>query len=167
MSDVDDLVQRTFLGCVEARTRYQQRASFKTFLFSIARNQLYRYYRDRKHGDNSRLDVTITSIRDLGTSPTGALAGRQHERLLLEALQHLPLDTQVLVELAYWEEFGVDELSAIFEVPTNTIYSRIGRARRQLRDKLAVLAVGLPDDWRVSFESLERRARDVSEGAAE
>lgn len=38
--DVQDLVQQTFMGCIEARARYSTLANFRAFLFAIARNQL-------------------------------------------------------------------------------------------------------------------------------
>ena len=165
-ADIDDLVQRTFLACVEARARYQHRSSFKTFLLSIARNQLYKYYRDHKRNAD-KFDASVTSIRDLGTTPTDAIVGRQQEQLLLEALQDLPLETQVMVELVYWEELAIDELAIVLDLPTNTVYSRMSRARRQLRERLTTISSGVPDDWRVSFEELEGWARGIANSAAD
>ncbi|WP_420829612.1 RNA polymerase sigma factor [Nannocystis pusilla] len=41
--DADDLVQETFLECVGAKERFRQDASFRTFLFAIARKVLLKY----------------------------------------------------------------------------------------------------------------------------
>ena len=48
--DVGDLVQRTFLGCVEARGRFRGECSFRTFLYAIARLELYGYFLSRHRG---------------------------------------------------------------------------------------------------------------------
>ena len=136
-SEIEDLVQQTFLGCVEARVRYQGQASFKTFLLAIARNQLYTHYSKRRR---EVLDFTLTSVHDLGTSPTGVLAKREDERLLTEALRRVPLDAQVVLELAYWEGLDGAEIAQVLAVPLNTAYSRLRRAKIALLDRLRELA---------------------------
>jgi RNA polymerase sigma factor (sigma-70 family) len=136
-SEIEDLVQQTFLACLEARARYRGEASFKTFLLSIARNQLFKHYSQRTR---RVADATLSSVRDLRTSPTGALGKREDQRLLLEALQQIPLDSQVILELAYWEGLDPGEIASVLNVPLNTAYSRLRRAKLGLREKLAALS---------------------------
>jgi RNA polymerase sigma factor (sigma-70 family) len=136
-SDIEDLMQQTFLACVEARVRYQGQASFKTFLLAIARNQLFTHYSKRRR---EVLDFTLTSVHDLGTSPTGVLARREDEHLLSEALRRVPLDAQVVLELAYWEGLDGAEIAQVLEVPLNTAYSRLRRAKLALLERLRDLA---------------------------
>lgn len=136
-SDLEDLMQQTFLACVEARVRYQGQASFKTFLLAIARNQLFTHYSKRRR---EVLDFTLTSVHDLGTSPTGVLARREDEYLLSEALRRVPLDAQVVLELAYWESMDGAQIAQVLEVPLNTAYSRLRRAKLALLDRLRELA---------------------------
>jgi RNA polymerase sigma factor (sigma-70 family) len=124
-----DLVQQTFLACIEARERYRAHASFKTYLLAIARHQLFAFYRERKR---FALDVTVTSLRDLGTSPSGHLARHEHEWLLAEALTRIPLESQVILELVYWEDLSGTELACVLEVPINTATSKLRRARLAL-----------------------------------
>ena len=40
-NEVDDLIQRTFLACVEGRDRFRGDASFRGYLFGVARNVLH------------------------------------------------------------------------------------------------------------------------------
>jgi RNA polymerase sigma-70 factor (ECF subfamily) len=135
--ELEDLVQQTLLACVEARARYEGRANFKTFLLGIARFQLYTHYAQRKR---QALDTSITSLHDLGASPTSAVARGEDERLILRALQHVSLDTQVLLELIFWEGLEVVEAARVLDLPLNTVYSRLRRAKRALRQKLRELA---------------------------
>jgi RNA polymerase sigma factor (sigma-70 family) len=152
--EIEDLVQGTFLACIEARQRYRGDASFKTFLLAIARYQLFRLYRARSR---EALDFTVTSVHDLATSPSGVLARDEDERLLAEALRRVPLEAQVVLELAYWEELDGATIASVLEVPLNTAYSRLHRARDALRESLRKLApdrVGLLS----LFESAEQAA---------
>ncbi|HEX6240412.1 MAG TPA: sigma-70 family RNA polymerase sigma factor [Polyangiales bacterium] len=136
-SEVEDLVQQTFLACVEARARFRGDASFKTFLLSIARNQLFKHY---SRAERRTIDASLSSVRDLRTSPTGAIAKREDQELLLEALRQIPLDAQVVLELGFWEGLDAIQIAAVLDVPLNTAYSRLRRAKQALREKLAALS---------------------------
>jgi RNA polymerase sigma factor (sigma-70 family) len=135
--ELEDLIQQTFLGAIEARERYEQRSSFVTFLLGIARHQLYTHYSQRKRRG---CDLAVSSVRDLGTSPSGAVARGEDQQLLAAALQSVPLHVQVLLELVYWEGLTAPEVAEVLEVPLNTVYSRLARARDALRARLERLA---------------------------
>lgn len=135
---VDELVQRTFLACVEARERIDENRSFRAYLFGIARRQLIYYYRQARK-ENERFDPMLESVSDLAGSPSQMAAVRQEQELVFEALRSLPLDLQITLELHYWEELTVNEVAAVLEVPAGTVKSRLHRAREQLRDRLAQL----------------------------
>jgi RNA polymerase sigma factor (sigma-70 family) len=136
-AEIEDLVQQTFLACVEAGTRYAGQASVKTFLLAIARKQLFKHYA-RQH--RRALDFDVTSVQDLRTSPSGLVARREDERLLAEALRKLPLEAQIVLELAFWEGCDGNEIAHVLEVPLNTAYSRLRRAKINLRQRLEELA---------------------------
>lgn len=124
---LDDLVQQTFLACVESRERFRGDCSFRTFLFQIARHQLYGHY--RRAGRDAFIDASITSVCDLRTSPTGLLSRRDNERILLEALQSLPVELQLLLELTFWENLSAADVAIVLDIAEGTVYTRVHRAR--------------------------------------
>jgi RNA polymerase sigma factor (sigma-70 family) len=147
----EDLTQQTFLGCVKGKDRYRGDASFRTYLYTIARNRLYTHIRDRQRRD-AVLEVGQQSVADLGlTSPTGHLAAREEQKLLLEAMRHLPLEMQVALELHYWEGLSVREISAVIDTPEGTIKRRLQRARQRLDELIAELAAS--DELRRSTQA--------------
>jgi RNA polymerase sigma-70 factor (ECF subfamily) len=156
--ELEDLVQRTFLACVEARDRYRGHATFKTFLLAIARYQLFAHYGKQRR---EALDFNVTSVHNLATSPSGVLARDEDSRLLAEAFRRVPLDAQIVLELAYWEELDGAEIASVLEIPLNTVYSRLRRARIAVRECLRVLA---PD--RPGLEGLFDKAEPQTELAA-
>lgn len=95
--DVADLVQRTFLACVRNRDVFRKQSSFRTYLFAIARNELYAFFR-RRRIQNERIDFDHSSVAGLGTSPSSALARDQQHALLLQALRSVPVEQQLLLE---------------------------------------------------------------------
>lgn len=45
---IDDIIQSTFLEALKSSDRFQGTASIKTWLFSIAKHQLFQYFRKNK-----------------------------------------------------------------------------------------------------------------------
>ncbi len=151
---VEDLVQATFLACVESRDRYRQEAAFRTYVLAIARRQLFRLYRKRMRGSRATALDSVCAD-DVSPSPSLAFATRQETRLLLAALRQIPIDQQITIELYYWEELPIAEIAEILEIAVSTVKSRLGRAREQLRE--AVLAGNPPADLRMTtLEEIER-----------
>lgn len=134
-SDADELVQATFLACLRAKEQFRKESSFRTYLFTIARHELYRVLRERQR-DGKRLDFELSSIAELASSPITRLGRNQEHQRLVNALRQLPVDQQTLLELHYWEEMGIADLAAVFEAPEVTIRTRLHRARNALRDQM-------------------------------
>ena len=156
--DVSDLVQQTFAALTEGRDRFEGNASVRTYLFAIARHQLYAHYRQRRRDQNLRFDVT--SLHDLEPTPSAAARKKSDDRLLLEALRRIPLDLQIAVELCYWEGLSGPEMARVLEVPEGTVRSRLRRALEMLREEAQRVGAG---DVRLAstLTDLDRWARAV------
>lgn len=150
----DDLVQRTFLACVEGRDRLRDDASFKSYLFGVAHNLLRKHFHAR---ERSPIDFTSRSAFDLGPSPSSVVAKTQAEQLVLDGLRRVPLDYQVALELHYWEELTAAEIADATGVPLGTAKTRIRRGRELLLETIAELTGGsMPESL-----DLDERARAV------
>jgi len=134
--NVPDLVQRTFLACVEARDRFPDDTDFKTYALGIARNQMLMALR-KMHRKARVIEQGSATGRATGISPSSAVAERDQQRKLLAALRELPLDLQLLLELHYWEELKLPQIASILEIPHGTVKSRLHRARARLMELLA------------------------------
>lgn len=136
-SGFEDLIKRTFLACVKSKDQFRGQSSFRTDLFTVARNELYRHFkRSRRERDAS--DLTTMSVLDLETTPTRKIA-RHKEQLSLEALRTIPVDLQICIELHYWEEFSTAELALVLRIPQGTAKSRLRRASEALEASMAEL----------------------------
>lgn len=132
-----ELIQQTFLACVESAPKFRGDGSFRSFLFAIAYRQLCRHYRDRK-GD--RLDLTEVSVAAMEPSPSQVLVEGEELKLLLAGLRRIPVDCQVALELLYWEQLTTVEMAAVLEIPEGTVKSRLRRGRALLRQAIEALA---------------------------
>ena len=158
-AEADELTQTTFLACMRAREQFRAESSFRTYLFTIARHELYRSLRTRERKD-AKLDFELSSIADLVSTPGTRLARNQEHRQLLDALQHLPVDQQTLLELHYWEEMEIGQLAEVFDAPTATIRTRLHRARKALRERMEGMA---PREVLETLESMDSWAKGLAQ----
>jgi RNA polymerase sigma-70 factor (ECF subfamily) len=162
-SVADDLSQTTFLACVERHAELSAIESFRSFLFGVARHKLQDHLR-RKSREQRR--ASFADVFDTKLSTSRIVASSEEQQLLLRALQELPLDAQVCIELFYWQGFSVAEIARVLEVPVSTVTTRLSRHREALR--AAIQALRAPEKVRCSLlEGLERwasslRAADVT-----
>ncbi len=125
---VDDLVQRTFVTCIEVQSGFAGRSSFRAYLLGVARKILLRHYRER-YRDGSTFAPMVTSVCAIDPSPSAMTAKYQEHAALLEALRRLPLDLQIALELYFWEGLTMREIADVLEVPPGTAASRLRRAK--------------------------------------
>jgi RNA polymerase sigma factor (sigma-70 family) len=133
---VPDLVQRTFLGAVQAKDRLPADVNFRAYLLGIAHRLLLMAYRSRRRYDAVFATGDASAPAQL-TSPSRAVARRERQRALLASLRELSLEHQIVVQLFYWEDLSIEEVAEIAGVPPGTVKSRLHRARALLRHTFA------------------------------
>lgn len=163
--DADDLVQETFLACLRGRDAFRRQSTFRTYVFAIARNTLYRYWRDRG-GRDATVDFEQTSLAALSTSIGTQLVQREDRARLLDALQTLPLEQQLLIELHYWEGLDAEQLAEVFDTAPATSRSRLFRAREALRACLTREGAISAEGAEAELDAWARALQDARRGAA-
>jgi len=135
----EDLTQQTFLALAEIDPERIASVPFRAYLFGIARNQLLMHLRTKSRAER-RFDPLTWSAPDAGASPVRVAFAHQQERALAAALQRLPVDYQVALELHYFEGLAVAEIADVLGRPAGTIKSLLSRGRDLLRERLAEVA---------------------------
>jgi RNA polymerase sigma-70 factor (ECF subfamily) len=154
----DELIQATFLACVRGRDQFRNEGTFRAYLFSLARNELYRHL--RRLARDANLDFAVTSLAAVTASPSSAVALDERQALLAAALRELPLQQQLVLELHYWEDMRPRELAQVFEIAEPTARLWLFRARKALRARLEH-ATGLPLGGQRGAEALAGWARSL------
>ncbi len=135
----EELTQSVFEACARRREDLQANGSIRAYLFAIARNKLLQH-RDEWRRRGAQHDAFESGIAANLTSPSMAVARSQQQQLVITALQRLPLDLQIALELHYWEEMSVAEIAEVLAVAPGTVKSRMHRARELLRDAIVDVA---------------------------
>jgi RNA polymerase sigma factor (sigma-70 family) len=138
---VDEVVQDSWAALHQARGRYVASASFRTYLYQIARNRLIdlmrRDPRTQLADDLDHLPATATD-GDHAISPEQALDARQQVDRLHAAIRALPDEQREALVLQQFSGLELGEIAALCEVPAETVKSRLRYAMRKLRAQLAL-----------------------------
>jgi RNA polymerase sigma-70 factor (ECF subfamily) len=160
---IEDLIQQTFLACVRSRDHIRDPEAFRGYLFAAARSKLQDYIGARMKSQGVA-DFGVSSLHDIGISPSEMIAQHDDRRLLLHALRMLPIDMQIALELYYFERVRGRELEIALEVPMGTVRSRLRRGLELLRKRIEELA-GSPEALRETSMNLDRWAAELRETA--
>ena len=137
-AEANEVMQETFLSALRALPSYQEKKSFKAWLYTIALNHSRSHLRKRKVIE--RLRSTLTTIFRVEAarqvSPEEAAIQNEKEAALWHSLNRLDDRHRIVVILRYFHELSVTEISEILSVHEGTIHSRLHNAREKLRDSL-------------------------------
>jgi RNA polymerase sigma-70 factor (ECF subfamily) len=158
-----DLAQRT----IESGLRLQQPVrSFRNYLLGIARHQLFEYLRSEQRRKRREADLEQLVIDDTVASPEEWVCAKREKRVLLHALRRLPLPTQLVLELRYWERMSDREIAGVLDMPLGTVKTRIASGRVALRGAIARL-VSSPEQLQSTLDSLENWASRTQASATD
>ena len=132
-SDVDDLVQLTFLDLPGAASRFDDRWPFKGWLLGLASVVVRRYRRAAKRRAARLVAWASEPWRRASPGPDDEFEHQEAAQRALSALQRLShKKREVFVMLVFEGLSGADAARAL-DVPIATIWTRMHHARRDLR----------------------------------
>ena len=123
----EELAQDTFVAILEGAARYQQRGSFRSYLFGIAYNVLL--------ADRRKAAFRMTT--PLGDEPADSRTADPDAALWIrQALETLDEDDREILMLREYEQLSYQEIAEVRNTPVNTVRSQLFRARAALRTAL-------------------------------
>lgn len=142
-NNAPDIVQDIFIKVWRNLHRFDTaKASFKTWLFTIAKNTITDFLRKKKILSFSDLenyddDYSFSEkIPDENLLPDEALQKLQDSELLNKLLDKLPINYKTVLILHYQENMTFLEIGKILDKPLNTVKSHHQRAILELRKML-------------------------------
>jgi RNA polymerase sigma-70 factor (ECF subfamily) len=132
----EELAQDTFVAVLEGAARYEQRGTFRSYLFGTAYNVLLADRRKAVHRATEPLDVEPTT--DGPSDPDDSIWVR-------DALRRLDDDDREVLMLREYEQLSYQEIADLRGTPLNTVRSQLFRARMALK---AALETRIPEPAR-------------------
>ena len=136
--DAADFTQEVFLKAYKSLSRFEGRSRFSTWLYKIAYNTAINEVNRRKEY-HSLAEEDAEKIAANTDTPEKAAIRSAAREAIETALKELPERFRICVDLFFFYDRSYQEIESITGFPVNTIKSHVFRAKKILREKLALL----------------------------
>lgn len=137
----EDLTQITFVKAWKNIRKFNPKKNFKTWLFTIAKNTAYDYFKKKKSllfsfFENSEGYNKLEEIAEDKILPDEILERKDLAKELEIKLKQIPEKYRIILTLRYKEDFSLQEIAEILNAPYNTIKSQHQRALVAMREAI-------------------------------
>ena len=139
-AEAEDLVQETYLKALRAYASFQAGTNFRAWMFRILRNAFLnsrtgQMYKTAVSLDSDEPTTAREAVATGGTPESDYFRVRNREAIA-QAIESLPLPFREVLLLSDVEEMSYADIATTLALPIGTVTSRLGRARRRLREIL-------------------------------
>jgi RNA polymerase sigma-70 factor, ECF subfamily len=127
----EDATHDTFIKMFENIQTLQDVSAFRSWLYMIARNQVYKILQKKK--PNGQLTEKIVWN---GTPPDTAVESLEEREMISKCLHVLKIEYREVLTLREYEQLSYEEIAAVTESSVSAVKSRLFKARRALAKQL-------------------------------
>ena len=147
----EDLAQETFLRVFKNANRYEPKASFKSWLYTIATNLSRNEIRNRARRNTFFLEDMVDENENVDDSefmidsryqPDILYEKKERQQLIRKALKQLPENQRLALTLVTYQELSYEEISEILNCSVGAVKSLIHRARQNMKKLLIKSGIG-------------------------
>lgn len=131
--DANDIYQETILRAFKYRQSYDKHGSFKTWLFTIAHNEIKRYFSNRKKSPGK---VILEEHGDMIDDPGSDNKKMVHD--IYEVAQQLSPNQRRVFFLFYDQQFSIQEINEITGLKQGNIKFILNQSREKIKQKLGL-----------------------------
>lgn len=154
-SEIEDVVQESFIKAYRALPNFRGDSAFYTWLYRIGINTAKNYLVSLGRRPSVSTDIEIEDAENFDDggelrtteTPESALMTKQIAQTVNDAVMALPEDLKTAITLREIEGLSYEEIATIMVCPIGTVRSRIFRARETISMKLKPL-LDTPDHKR-------------------
>ena len=117
-----DITQQCWLEVIRGLRKLREPRSFKAWAYKIATNRAIDWLKDRRKRRPAELDSTEVDC-----------SRKDDDSQVRELVQRLKHDSRVILNLHYFEQLSVVEISIALSIPQGTVKSRLFTAREELK----------------------------------
>ncbi len=147
----EDLAQETFLRVFKSASRYEPKASFKSWLYTIATNLSRNEIRNRARRKTCFLEDMVDENEDVYDSefmidtrfqPDILYEKKERQQLIKKTLKQLPENQRLALTLVTYQELSYEEISEILNCSVGAVKSLLHRARQNMKKLLIKAGIG-------------------------
>lgn len=133
--DAADITQSTFIKAYEKLDQFDPQYKFYSWIYRMTINAALNFAK------RERRKEALPRVMRGASDPDAKLAEGERERRILAAIHRLNPMERALISLKYSAELSYHELAFVFDIPENTVKSRLYTARQRLKEHLIALGI--------------------------
>lgn len=138
--DTQDLMQDTYIDAYTNLTKFENRASFKTWIIKIMLNNCFRKKQKFSYKNEVANEITDKSIPMFSsknnTDTSKTIANKELSFAIETALQQLPIDYRLVFSLREINGLNVAETAEALDISDANVKVRLNRAKSMLRKEI-------------------------------
>ncbi|MDD4663483.1 MAG: RNA polymerase sigma factor [Caldisericia bacterium] len=136
--EAEDIVSNTFILFFKAIHRFDNRYPVRPWLHRILRNEINTFFKKRSRKQESDEEYKI-SVELFEPNHEEEVFCSEELKYLERALSELKEEERMLLQLYYYDELSVKDISETLSIPEGTVKSRLFSARNKLSEKIKKL----------------------------
>ena len=146
-SEIEDIVQESFIKAYRAINNSRGDSAFYTWLYRIGVNTAKNHLMSLSRRPKAMNDVELEDIENFEEAsdlrshetPETAMMTKEIAATVNETIEHLPEELRSAITLREMDGLSYEEIAEIMDCPIGTVRSRIFRARESISEKLKPL----------------------------
>jgi RNA polymerase sigma-70 factor (ECF subfamily) len=118
-----DITQESWLGIIKGLRKLHDPASFKAWAYRITTNKSIDWIKKKSTAGKVMLDEVLSHQHN-----------EENNAGVKELLEKLDIKKRAVLNLYYFEQFSVPEISIALKIPKGTVKSRLHNARKELKE---------------------------------
>lgn len=136
--DAEDMVSNAFVLFFKTIQRFDNRYPVRPWLHRILRNEINTYFKKRSRKQESDEEMQF-SIATFEPNQEEEVFCSEELKFLETALTELKEEERLILQMYYYDELNVKDISEALMIPEGTVKSRLFTARNRLSAKIKEL----------------------------
>lgn len=128
----EDISQEVFISCYKNLETFKNKSSYKTWLYQITVNKCKDYFRSWSFRNINYQDLIRSVFASGDQSIESNIVHKESQEMIFERVLSLPVKYREVIILHYYEELSINEISDLLSSNSNTVKTRLHRARNLL-----------------------------------
>ncbi len=137
--EAEDIAQESFIKCFQSLKQFKGESKFSSWLYTITYNTCLNHLKYKKRQTSVEDIANIADHEIIEQDQIFAkLEQKEQTNLIQQALSQLELDEQMIIQLYYYEELPIKEISSILSLKIENIKIKLFRSRKKLFNILSL-----------------------------
>nr|WP_153926836.1 sigma-70 family RNA polymerase sigma factor [Riemerella anatipestifer] len=135
-TEADEITVNVFSKVLSKIDLYDPNFQFKTWVLTIAQNTIIDYWRKKNRDSETSIEYMEEFRNTLVKSPEELLISEEEDKEIIKVIESLEANYQEIINLRFFEEKSIKEISDILNISVSNAKVRIMRAKKVLKELL-------------------------------